>query len=120
MTLTAEPNEIYLRRIATELKLDPNELLKEMKSDAVLKEISRTAELAKNFKSAEHQHLFWWPISAWICTFRDAFTGGSIREKNEETKVSFCHPYFFIKLSIISAVSKDIDQQKNAPWHFYP
>ena len=47
LTLTAEPNEIYLRRIATELKLDPNELLKEMKSDAVLEEISRTAELAQ-------------------------------------------------------------------------
>ena len=43
LTLTAEPNEIYLRIIATELKLDPNELLKEMKSDAVLKELSRTA-----------------------------------------------------------------------------
>ena len=50
LTLTAEPNEIYLRRIATELKLDPNELFKEMKSDAVLKEISRTAELAQKLQ----------------------------------------------------------------------
>ena len=50
LTLTAEPNEIYLRRIATELKLDPNELLKEMKSDAVLEEISRTAELAQKLQ----------------------------------------------------------------------
>ncbi len=50
LALTAEPNEIYLRRIATELKLDSNELLKEMKSDAVLKEISRTAELAQKLQ----------------------------------------------------------------------
>ena len=50
LTLTAEPSEIYLRRIATELKLNPNELLKEMKSDAVLKEISQTAELAKKLQ----------------------------------------------------------------------
>ena len=50
---------------------------------------------------------FGWPISAWICTFRDAFTGGSIREKKmKRQKCHFVTPTFFIKLSIISAVSK--------------
>ena len=50
LTLTADPNEPYLRRIATELQLNPEELFKAMESEPVLKEISRTIELAQKLK----------------------------------------------------------------------
>jgi len=50
LALTADPNEPYLRRIATELQLNPEELFKAMDSEPVLKEISRTIELAEKLK----------------------------------------------------------------------
>ena len=50
LALTADPNEPYLRRIATELQLNPEELFKAMESEPVLKEISRTIELAEKLK----------------------------------------------------------------------
>ena len=50
LALTADPNEPYLRRIATELQLNPEELFKAMESEPVLKEISRTIELAEKLR----------------------------------------------------------------------
>ena len=50
MTLTADPSEAYLRRIATELQLDPEELFTAMESEPVLQEISQTSELAKKLQ----------------------------------------------------------------------
>ena len=50
LTLTANPSEAYLRRIATELQLNPDELITAMESDSVLQEISRTSELAKKLQ----------------------------------------------------------------------
>tara|TARA_Y100000589_G_scaffold319159_1_gene347418 strand:- start:796 stop:1488 length:693 start_codon:yes stop_codon:yes gene_type:complete len=50
LTLTAEPSEPYLRRIAVELQINPEELLEAMESEPVLQEISRTAKLAKKLK----------------------------------------------------------------------
>jgi len=50
LTLTADPSEAYLRRIATELQLNPERLFKAMESEPVLQEISRTRELAKKLQ----------------------------------------------------------------------
>ena len=50
LTLTADPSEAYLRRIATELQLDPEELFSAMESEPVLQEISQTSELAKKLQ----------------------------------------------------------------------
>ena len=50
LTLTADPSEAYLRRIATELQLDPEELFTAMESEPVLQEISQTSELAKKLQ----------------------------------------------------------------------
>ena len=50
LTLTADPSEAYLRRIATELQLNAEELFTAMESEPVLQEISRTNELAKKLQ----------------------------------------------------------------------
>ena len=50
LTLTADPSEAYLRRIATELQLNPEELFTAMESEPVLQEISQTSELAKKLQ----------------------------------------------------------------------
>ncbi len=50
LALTAEPSEAYLRRIATELQMDSEQLFTAMDSEAVLEEISRTSELAKKLQ----------------------------------------------------------------------
>ena len=50
LSLTADPSEAYLRRIATELQLNPEELFTAMESEPVLQEISQTSELAKKLQ----------------------------------------------------------------------
>ena len=50
LALTAEPTEIYLRRIAKELELNPEELFEAMQSDLVAQEIDQTAELAQKLQ----------------------------------------------------------------------
>ncbi len=50
MSLTADPSEAYLRRIATELQVDPEELFTAMESEAVLQEITQTRELAEKLQ----------------------------------------------------------------------
>ena len=50
LALTAEPTEIYLRRIAKELELNPEELFEAMQSDLVAKEIDQTGELAQKLQ----------------------------------------------------------------------
>ena len=50
LTLTADPSEAYLRRIANELQLDPAVLFTAMESEPVLQEISQTSELAKKLQ----------------------------------------------------------------------
>ena len=50
LTLTADPSKAYLRRIANELQLDPEELFTAMESEPVLQEISQTSELAKKLQ----------------------------------------------------------------------
>ena len=50
LALTAEPTEIYLRRIAKELELNPEELFEAMQSDLVKKEIDQTGELAQKLQ----------------------------------------------------------------------
>ena len=50
LTVTADPSEAYLRRIAKELQLDPEELFTAMESEPVLQEISQTSELAKKLQ----------------------------------------------------------------------
>lgn len=50
LALTAEPSEIYLRRIAEELELDPEELFDAMQSDLVTQEIYQTGELAQKLQ----------------------------------------------------------------------
>ena len=50
LTLNADPSEAYLRRIATEIELNPEQLLKAMESEPVLQEIARTSELAKKLQ----------------------------------------------------------------------
>ena len=50
LALTAEPTEIYLRRIAKELKLNPEELFEAMQSDLVTQEIDQTGELAQKLQ----------------------------------------------------------------------
>jgi len=50
LTLTADPSEAYLRRIATELKLNPKQLFEAMESKPVLQEIARTSELARKLQ----------------------------------------------------------------------
>ncbi len=50
LTLTAEPNEPYLRRIANELQINPEKLFETMESEPILQEISRTAKLAEKLQ----------------------------------------------------------------------
>lgn len=50
LALTAEPTEIYLRRIAKELELNPKELFEAMQSDLVAQEIDQTGELAQKLQ----------------------------------------------------------------------
>ena len=50
LALTAEPTEIYLRRIAKELELNPEELFEAMQSDLVKQEIDQTGELAQKLQ----------------------------------------------------------------------
>jgi protein-disulfide isomerase len=50
LALTAEPTEIYLRRIAKELELNPEELFEAMQSDSVAQEIDQTGELAQKLQ----------------------------------------------------------------------
>ena len=50
LALAAEPTEIYLRRIAKELELNPEELFEAMQSDLVKKEIDQTGELAQKLQ----------------------------------------------------------------------
>ena len=50
LTLAAEPTEIYLRRIAKELELNPEKLFEAMQSDLVIQEIDRTRELAQKLQ----------------------------------------------------------------------
>ena len=50
LALTAEPTEIYLRRIAKELELNPEELFEAMQSDLVAQEINQTGELAQKLQ----------------------------------------------------------------------
>ena len=50
LALTAEPTEIYLRRIAMELELNPEELFEAMQSDLVAQEIDQTGELAQKLQ----------------------------------------------------------------------
>ena len=50
LALTAEPTEIYLRRIAKELELNPEELFEAMQSDLVAQEIEQTGELAQKLQ----------------------------------------------------------------------
>jgi len=50
LTLTAEPSEPYLRRIANELQLNPEKLFEAMESESVLQEISLTAKLAEKLQ----------------------------------------------------------------------
>ena len=50
LALTAEPTEIYLRRIAKELELNPEELFEAMQSDLVTQEIDQTRELAQKLQ----------------------------------------------------------------------
>jgi len=50
LALTAEPTEIYLRRIAKELELNPEELFEAMQSDLVAQEIDQTGELAQKLQ----------------------------------------------------------------------
>ncbi len=50
MTLTADPSDAYLRRIASELQLNPEQLFIAMESEPILQEISRTRELAKKLQ----------------------------------------------------------------------
>ena len=50
LTLTADPSEAYLRKIATELELNPKQLFEAMESEPVLQEIARTSELARKLQ----------------------------------------------------------------------
>ena len=50
LKLTADPSEAYLRRIATELELNPKQLFEAMESEPVLQEIARTSELARKLQ----------------------------------------------------------------------
>ena len=50
LTLTTNPSEAYLRRIATELELNPKQLFEAMESEPVLQEIARTSELARKLQ----------------------------------------------------------------------
>ena len=50
LALAAEPTEIYLRRIAKELELNPEELFKAMQSDLVTQEIVQTGKLAQKLQ----------------------------------------------------------------------
>jgi len=50
LNLTADPSEAYLRRIASELQLNSEQLFKAMQSEPVLQEIYRTSELAKKLQ----------------------------------------------------------------------
>ena len=50
LTLTADPSEAYLRRIATELELNPKQLFEAMESEPVLQELARTSELARKLQ----------------------------------------------------------------------
>ena len=50
LALAAEPTEIYLRRIAKELELNPEELFEAMQSDLVTQEIDQTGELAQKLQ----------------------------------------------------------------------
>jgi len=50
LALAAEPTEIYLRRIAKELELNPKELFEAMQSDLVAQEIDQTGELAQKLQ----------------------------------------------------------------------
>ena len=50
LALAAEPTEIYLRRIAKELELNPEELFEAMQSDLVALEIDQTGELAQKLQ----------------------------------------------------------------------
>ena len=50
LALAAEPTEIYLRRIAKELELNPEELFEAMQSDLVAQEIDQTGELAQKLQ----------------------------------------------------------------------
>ena len=50
LALAAEPTEIYLRRIAKELELNPEELFDAMQSDLVTQEIYQTGELAQKLQ----------------------------------------------------------------------
>ena len=50
LALAAEPTEIYLRRIAKELELNPEELFEAMQSDLVKQEIDQTGELAQKLQ----------------------------------------------------------------------
>ena len=50
LALAAEPTEIYLRRIAKELELNPEELFEAMQSDLVAQEIDQTRELAQKLQ----------------------------------------------------------------------
>lgn len=50
LALAAEPTEIYLRRIAKELELNPEELFDAMQSDLTTKEINQTRDLAQKLQ----------------------------------------------------------------------
>ena len=50
LALAAEPTEIYLRRIAKELELNPEELFDAMQSDLITQEIYQTGELAQKLQ----------------------------------------------------------------------
>ena len=50
LTLSAEPSDAYLRRIANELQLNPEKLFEAMESESVLQEISLTAKLAEKLQ----------------------------------------------------------------------
>ncbi|MDB3860885.1 DsbA family protein [Paracoccaceae bacterium] len=50
LALAAEPTEIYLRRIAKELELNPEELFEAMQSELVTQEIDQTGELAQKLQ----------------------------------------------------------------------
>ena len=122
LTLTAEPNEIYLRRIATELKLGPNEILNEMKSDAVLKEISRTAELAQKLQiSGTPTFILGGQFLRGFVPLEMLLQVAQSERKNEETTVSFFTPYFLYKIvDHFSSLQGVLINKKMPPWHFYP
>ena len=50
LAITAEPTEIYLRRITKELELNPEKLFEAMQSDLVTQEIDQTRELAQKLQ----------------------------------------------------------------------